>query len=461
MASETQRRLNLRRVKRCASSAARHDVGGCVRRTLEFVREHKFSSNWGRRRTTGDATAAASLLKRRGGALPMTNTINELRIDIKAKFTWPHGSNKTAGDRARATGHRCNQRLALLILSGIVGLAGCKPIEDAKRLAHAVKTQSEGQAPPQAIAVQPSVPLHATTPEAIPREPSEAAQDAALAGKLGRYITCLNEVSGRSAESKSYYLKRIGNPKVGPTEGEQPRPPNELNTDSCLKALNEAAHMEPSMDKLDAEAADYKAALTELEPLIKEAHRYYDQRDYLDDRFAKGRELHPKLMAAWERFEKANDLFNADVTQLNDTVDARRLKRLATDPSERLQYLTLNAATEAKQLVKVSDVKQLAQLDLDKFEAALKSCEQAWNELEQYTAQHPDESSRVLRGALLENSAREFLKAAKELGRRKRDNKEFNHEFFSRNAPELVDGHPAQVSAKYNHLVNELNRMRF
>ncbi|MGC4091109.1 MAG: hypothetical protein QM756_25185 [Polyangiaceae bacterium] len=56
---------------------------------------------------------------------------------------------------------------------------------------------------------------------------------------------------------------------------------------------------------------------------------------------------------------------------------------------------------------------------------------------------------------------RDLLKSGKDLMRRKRDNKDFNKEFFSGSNPKLVEGHPAQVIDKYNTVVRSSNHLRF
>ena len=356
-----------------------------------------------------------------------------------------------------------NKGLAAWLCVGCAVLGGCKQVDAAKRLVAALKapTGAAKAATAEALPVQPTAHPSANSSLAQTGEPSEATRDHELADKLAKYIDCFNRVSSRSADSKAYYLMRIKNPKSGPTGKEQPLAPYELYADQCFKELDQAQKMKPAMETLDAKAAEYKAALAQLDPLIRVAHRYYDQRDYLDDKLAKGKELHPQLMAAWDHFEKANEALRADVVQLNEAIGARRLTRLAADPNQRLQYLTQSAAAQAKQLIKIADVEQLSQLNNEQFEPALKSYEQAWNELEQYGAQHSDEIESLHTWSLFELGANDFLKAAKELGRRKRDNKDFNHEFFSRSNPKLVAGHPAQVIDKYNSMINGLNTLRF
>ena len=68
-----------------------------------------------------------------------------------------------------------------------------------------------------------------------------------------------------------------------------------------------------------------KAVVT-LEPLLKEADDYYDQENYKDDRMAKGKALHPRLVAAWDAFAAADQTLR---TGLDVLQDKRALERLA------------------------------------------------------------------------------------------------------------------------------------
>ena len=65
---------------------------------------------------------------------------------------------------------------------------------------------------------------------------------------------------------------------------------------------------------------------SKLEPLLKEADDYYQQENYKDDRMAKGKALHPRLVAAWDAFANADKGLRNGVEAINDR---RALERLA------------------------------------------------------------------------------------------------------------------------------------
>jgi uncharacterized protein DUF3829 len=335
--------------------------------------------------------------------------------------------------------------VAVIHAAVLSSLSGCKQIAEARKAAEALKAAASSEAAGK-----------------TPTPSSEDEKDAVLASKLGEYIDCMNGASKRVVDSRRRYLSWIADEKLGPTGKER----NvyglyDVNTDSCYQALDKAKAMQPPLADVESAADEYKKALGELDPIIKQADRYYRQNDYKDDKMAKGKQLHPQLMNAFAKFEQVNKGFEERVTTLNDGVNLRQFARLEKDPSRRLEYLAQRALYEGKALIKLAAVDELKELDLQKYDVAVQNYDKALGELEQYASSHKDESAKVRLFSSYASDSDEFLKSAKELLRRKRDNKDFNKEFFSRSSPNMVTGHPAQLIEKYNRMINSSNNLRY
>ena len=333
---------------------------------------------------------------------------------------------------------------AALALTSLFGFGGCKQLAEARKAAEALKAAASAAAS-QAPAIS-----------------SEEDQDAKLGAKLGEYIGCMNGTSKRVVDSRNRYLSWIADERVGPTGKER----NvyglyDLNADTCFPSLDRAKSMPPSLPEVESAAAEYRKALEELDPLVRQANKYCDQGDYKDDKLAKGKALHPQLMNGFAKFEQVSKGFEDRVSALNDGVNARQFARLARDPSRRLQYLSQESLNEAKALIKLTDIAELKELDLQKYDVAVQSYDKALTELEQYADTHKAEVDKAMMFSSYRSQSRTFLKAAKELLRRKRDNKDFNKEFFSKSSPSMVDGHPAQVVEAYNRLISDSNNLRY
>ncbi len=333
--------------------------------------------------------------------------------------------------------------LVLALVSWAAGgcVSGCKQIEDAKKAAQS---------------------LHAEAAEKAPGGAGEEAQDEELGAKLGQYISCMNGTSKRVVQSRNRYLSWIVDEKVGPTGKER----NiyglyDLNASTCWPALDRAKAMPPSLPEIESAASEYKKALEELEPLVKRAEDYYEQKDYKDDNMAKGKAMHQPLINGFAKFEQVSRGFEDRVIALNDQVNARQYARLEKDPSRRLEFLARKSQNEGKTLIGLSNVAELKELDLQKYDVALQTYERALAELEDYVAAHKAEADKASGLSSYISDSKSFLKSAKELLRRKRDNKDFNKEFFSSSNPRMVEGHPAQLVEAYNRAIDASNRVRY
>ncbi len=283
-------------------------------------------------------------------------------------------------------------------------------------------------------------------------------KDAELSQKLEGYIDCLNRASRDAASSKEAYLMNIDEAK-GPTGKEHGVWIRSLDIGSCVQALDKAKGLPPPLPDVEATVVQYRAALEALAPVVKQAYEYYDQKNYNDDKWAKAKQMHAPLMAAFAKFKQANEPFEQKVVALNEGVQSRRLARLQKDPQRRLQFLIEQSAQDAKKLVKLAEITDLSKLDATAFGAQLQAYEKDYNDLDQYVTAHKDEANKVIAFSIFWSAESDYLKAAKELMRRKRDNKDFNKEGNSN--PKFVEGHPAKVLDKYNELVDRLNGLSF
>jgi hypothetical protein len=327
----------------------------------------------------------------------------------------------------------------LALLGFAIALDACKLLEQLKKSGEAA-TEAAGSA-----AQGTSAPS------------AQEDKDAELNDKLEGYIYCMNYETRSAFRAKAGYLRDVDAEK-GPTGKETGIYVQELNSDACLKRIDDAKAKPPSLPDVEALAADYKTALTELDKLTKTAHAYYDQKDYKDDKFAKGMALHKPLMAAFAAFEKADKPFEDKVTALNDGINQRRLARLANDPARRLEYDIAKSVDDAKGLVHFAEVDSLEKVDAAGLNTALAKYEKSYDELTAYADGHAAETDKVTMFSSFRSASADYLKSAKELMRRKRDNKGFKGEVLP---PELIDGHMAQVLSKYNDMINASNNLRY
>ena len=117
-----------------------------------------------------------------------------------------------------------------------------------------------------------------------------------------------------------------------------------------------------------------------LEPLLQEADDYYSQEDYKDDRMAKGRALHPRLIAAWDAFANADKALRTGVETINDRRALERLAAIEAAEGRKARYHVEALMIQAKRVVRASNA---AKPDVAAITAALADYEGSLKALEQ------------------------------------------------------------------------------
>lgn len=281
---------------------------------------------------------------------------------------------------------------------------------------------------------------------------------ASLGKKLQPYIACINRLSERSLSSRERYLSWV-NEKTGPTGKE--RNIYGLYTiydpKDCEAGVAKMAAEQPAVPELEKAGSEYAAAARELSVLLNEANDYYDQGNYKDDKMAKGRAMHPKLMAAYNRFVAADKGLRGQVDELNDKVQLERLTAIEKAEGKSLNYLATDLMIKAKILARMENVEPKA-FDLEKVNGAINAFEQAIKDIESFNA---STSGKKISSMVVSN-AKSFLTSAKELMRRVRDKTPYSQGdrmmLANPGAGWMVTGSPQRVMRDYNQLVDAYNR---
>lgn len=181
-------------------------------------------------------------------------------------------------------------------------------------------------------------------------------EDEALGNKVGEYIrNCMNAMSSRVYQSRRRYLSWV--PKNGPT-GRETRIYGLYQitgASKCDAAATKAKGMLPSEPGIEAAGQRYAKAVLILEPIIKDAYTYYDQKNYRDDKFAKGKVLHAQLMAAFEEFVKADHDIHQAVGAVTKPLSQRQLARIEREEGKKFRFHRRNVLNIARDLVEIGD----------------------------------------------------------------------------------------------------------
>jgi len=333
-------------------------------------------------------------------------------------------------------------------LAALPGLTGCKRV--IKSLGKAAASASKGDAG-----------AGESDDSETAETASATAEEDAIGEKLNPYIDCINGVSDRVHDAENRYFSWV-NDKTGPTGKERSVYGLYSISDpaNCVTGVTKARTMKPSIPDLETAGAAYAAAATTAYPVMKEANDYYDQKNYKDDKMAKGKEFHPKLVSAFEGFDKADKALRTQVDTLNRQVKERSLAKVEKAEGKKLAYWRTDTMLLAEDLVKLGDSHKLENLDVPKFTAKIDEYEKAVTELANYIGSHKDEASKYIMIDSLVSEAKDFLVAAKELMRRVRDKVPYStgdKMNLGGSSEWMVEGSPGKLVKNYNELVSRSN----
>ena len=284
---------------------------------------------------------------------------------------------------------------------------------------------------------------------------SSVAEVPALTAKVNAAIECINRLSERSHLSRHRYFSWVS--KNGPTGKERIiyGTYTIYDTSDCRKKVEKANALAPHEPEFEALASAYVEAVAALEPLLKEADDYYSQENYKDDRMAKGKALHPRLIAAWDTFAKADKKLRIDLDVLQDRDAARRLVEIERTEGIKDRYHIEAVMISAKRLLRATEASptNLAAITetLSGYEAIVKATED-------YAA--ANKGAKI--GSSFINDAKSFLTTSKQLMRRIRDKTPYSQgEKMILNTGSggwMIEGSPARLTRDYNQLIGSYNR---
>ncbi len=294
-------------------------------------------------------------------------------------------------------------------------------------------------------------PLLAGTAAAQGQAPPD--QAASLTAKLNAYVGCINRLSARAYQSRSRYFSWVG--KKGPTGRERIiyGTYTIYDTSDCKKNVEKANAMEPRDAALEAAATAYAEAVGKLAPLLKEADDYYTQQDYKDDRMRKGKDLHPRLVAAWNAFAHADQALRGAVETIQDRRAAAKLAEIEKSDGRKSRYYVQATMIQAKRLLRAENA---ARPDLAAITQALNDYEAVVKGSEQFSGSGSDKI-----GSFFMNNAKSFLVTAKLLMRRIRDHARYSagdRMMLNSGGGWMVEGSPPRLLRDYNQLVDAFNR---
>jgi hypothetical protein len=280
-----------------------------------------------------------------------------------------------------------------------------------------------------------------------------SAQTPSLTEKINAYVGCINRLSERSYDSRRRYFEWVG--KYGPTGKERIiyGTYTIYDTSACRKAVEKANTLEPRDAGLEAAASAYADAVSKLEPLLKEADDYYERENYKDDGMAKGKAMHPRLIAAWDAFAAADTALRNGVEVINDRRAAEQLAEIEQKEGRKARYHVHAMMIHAKRVLRAetSETPDVAAITkaVTEFEDLVKGAEEFSG----------NGDGKI--GSSLIGNAKSFLVTSKQLMRRIRDkvpDSSGDRMMMGGGGAGMIEGSPARLLRDYNQMIDSYNR---
>lgn len=351
------------------------------------------------------------------------------------------------------------KKIGMLVVAFAIFGLGCGKLA---HLDQAVLDAVKGKVEEKVKEATKDVPTSHTPPPTVPSDAPQnpivnAVKDAGadadrdLKDELNGYVECINRSQSRAQDSYNRYLSWVS--KSGPNCNEPYITYGlySLYDDSierCNKAAKRGVEGAPALPAAEKAATDLAACNAELVPLVKKASDYYDQQDYKDDKCAKAKEMHPQLLATFEKcFASAKALTN-EVDVLKGDLDKRELAKLEAQ-GQSFQASTLRFLISAKDLLKTINTSGTgAVVSKDVYTPKCLELEKTFQALDDYGTAHKDEIDKTFWGSAFVSSAKEFTSSAKFLRRALDEGKDPRNE-----AQSFIDN--------YNRMIGDSNNLRF
>ena len=283
---------------------------------------------------------------------------------------------------------------------------------------------------------------------------------------LNGLVDCVNGLDRSLSDSLRQYYgdlpydKKTGKALPPPSSDKNPSGPREINAtqlSKCEKVLTAAA----SSDKYKGIAEKYKAVTSKLVPELNAAHKYYDHKDYQDDKYAKAKTFFAAIDPLVEEFRKSSTELREIVSKENDARFEQEMKDIEKEMGRNLIFQKLNVMKFAKSANAIGADEDATAADL---ETVVTAFETAVNEMNTYAESHKDEVGKAMMWSMLDSAAEDYLKGLKARLRRVRDKTPYGtgEKMLIRNGNgQMVDGHPDKVADLYNKLVDRSNSVNF
>ena len=289
-----------------------------------------------------------------------------------------------------------------------------------------------------------------------------------LIAKMNPYVGVINSYSTRVSSSLQRYLSWVDKDN-GPTGKEKVIYGLYTISDpeTAIENSEASAALSPAIPMLDKVGKEYADAIVELNELLNDANDYYYQEDYHDDDMAKGKALHPKLMASFARTTTADRNLRSVTKKIENVLTRRELAMLAEDETKKPYYLLKRFMVEAETVMNLGG-SAIDKIDKEALKIAVTTLNKTVSEWKDYTKTDAgklfvEENDSI--NDFLSDTVKAFQKTAKGLNRRVKNNTPYTSgekmNLGTGIGAWMVEGSPHRLLYDYNSMIRSFNNLSY
>lgn len=281
--------------------------------------------------------------------------------------------------------------------------------------------------------------------------------------KINAYVNCYNAINNSVYLSAQRYFKAFPNIETGPT-GKEKSPSGFIAVNSslasdCKVEVLDALAIHPEFQPIDSYAKPFVDSVVTLGNVSKQILRYYEQGDYKDDNFQKGRMLHEEFIVSYGEYKKFSTLLVEQIEAFNDSRSEETLKEMEMKEGKSLNFYMLAIITKAKFINKLLSEKEFnANKTTNEVDDLQKMIDELSDLIEAKRAEGIRPTSSY---SFMVSNGNNYIAAVKQRIRRLKDKiayDKYEQKHIGTDSEWLIEGSEGRIRQHYNEMVKDYNR---
>ncbi|MFB6365689.1 YiiG family protein [Paenibacillus elgii] len=288
--------------------------------------------------------------------------------------------------------------------------------------------------------------------------------------KYNAYVQLNNYMTGRFDQVLNDYFEKLG-------DDEQPIIGKNFSFTMLSVSASDKTNLNnqfgfaektPAFSAVDPTVVKLKPVMNDLIAILSEAHDYYETKGYVDDNFAKCKELHTKIVKSKDAYYAAANEFLKAMTSLGAEQRQQSLKKYQ-EQDEQIRYSALKFLVDAEALSAEMEEQgvtaaNILDLNMDKYKAKYDVLVEDFKNL----SQQAQDDSRVKKEELDSHSLKRYVDEAKKvkvaaseiIERVNKKEKVSDFDLKKRFFTENREGTPEKFSKTLSTAIDNYNRMK-